>query len=319
MLLGLDKYISERKKNKLLPCDSVLLTYLLNGGFEEKRFYQIYGKTHIGKTWFVLLLAKTALRLYPDVKVFCYDIEKAFTLKFIETLPKELRSRFFVSTCTSAEKVFNSIENIYKDEKNIRPFIILDSIAALATQEQLSDGEIVRKRNKKTKEIREEIKKSKVDFTFQKLSGKFFKKINTIGIKGWFFGINQTRKNIPINCYVHESDVITPGGEAWDFYSSIKIRISKTRPTNENNKFGIKLKTDKNKMSEGFTCFIDVKKDLSLEEWSGMQEILIKEEIIKEVSTGWYQYEESKEKFRWKELEEILIKDKDKILKKLIK
>lgn len=299
--IPLEEYLSKRKANRRLNTGIVALDTYTRGGFEESRFYHVYGKTHHGKTLWVLELCKAALRMYDDATVFIFDAENALTVDFVSNIPEEHRSRFFVITCNDIQKIFNTIIDIFKDKKKYpTPVVILDSINALATQENLADEGL----------------EGKMNFSFQKASGVFFRKLNNIEWGGWFFGINQVRKLIPKGFVVKGSDdEFTPGGEAWDFYASMKLQIAKYKAVEKGDAFTLKIRTRKNKCGKEFTCFLGVSQDLTFGTWSGCKELLVEQKILTEQSNGTrFSLGKSPKKYYWKEILPILDTNKEKIL-----
>ncbi len=299
--IPLQDYLNIRSKKKKLPFPNHALTYYLNGGFEESRYYQIYSEnTHQGKTLVVLNLCKYALQVFPEATVHFIDAEKAFTLAFIKTLSEEFKKRFFIEVTNKYEVAFKNIENIFSDKKKYPlPLVVLDSIAALATPENLTDTGL----------------EGKMDFKFQKAAGIFFRRLNNIDFNGWFFALNQARANIRTGFVPPGADKkITPGGEAWEFYNSMKLQLTKVKALEKTDQFTIKLKTKKNKVGKEFTCFLGVDENLEFRKWGGMQEILIEKGILVEHGGGRYSLGNNPKKYFWREMEQLLHKNEEKII-----
>lgn len=303
----LENYIKRKKTNARRLAPSTLdFRNSLNGGFLEGRFYVIYGKTHEGKTIVTVSLCKDALRQYKDAEIFWYDVENAFTVEFVEDLPNDLKKRFFIRTGNDVIEIFKDIERILKNpKKHPTPVIVLDSIYALATQEILSEKGL----------------DGKMDFSFQKASGKFFRRLaNMPDSKGWFFGINQTRKNIPVGFVPsnHDPDY-TPGGEAWNFYASMKIKVtkisSKAQKENidKNCPLILRIKSVKNKCGKEFVSLIGFHEDLNWDFWAGSREALVDNKILRE-DGNYLTLGKKGKKYYWSQIIPVLEKNKDKIV-----
>ena len=311
--MTLTKYIPKAEKLRKLPSTAMSFNLNLDGGLLEGRIMEVYGKFKQGKTRFIIDLCENALNTFPETKVYFFDVENVFTLRFIKHFTPEQKERFYIIKSNQPLVIFRAIEKLYQDPNVQRPVVILDSIAAMAVQDQLAPLH------------------DKLDLNFQKLCSRFLGR-NLHRIKGWLICVNQTRFNMAkaLDPYTtkNEEDVTTPGGDAVKFYSSYRFRVFKRSAVDEKNKFAFKIVCTKNKLGEEFMCFTDVDRQLMLVPWSCTQELLVSAGVLESSNaeavdnSGWYWFagtgEEKPKKFRWNDICTVLDEKKDEILNKIL-
>jgi len=294
-----------------LHSSSLYMTAKLNSGPPKGRVIEIFGQEASGKTYVALDLGVQGLREYKKAILRFYDCEFAFTHDFIKPhINKPYMDRFFLHQNNVAEQVLPEIEkNMKKDiEKGFIPIVIVDSIAALATDAEMGMEEYERKAN----------------FDFQKFMGLFLKKnIGTNIRHGWLILINQVRTEISMNKFVkeHPDGIVTPGGKAIRFYASLRLYLkamSKSKMKKEFGKkvdsyHGIRVKIEKTKFGRKTTFYMKVNEDLLLDAHHGLDELLTEAGVIISRQKGLYSLRNKPDKkYRWNQLCQMLLTDKNK-------
>lgn len=210
-LIVIGKNISDVKR---IPFPSPSANYPFYGGIPEGRVIQISGLEHSGKTALALTLIGEYQRNNPKKKVAFVDVEHALDKIWAQTLGVDLSKLYYIDPLEmSGEQVLTMLSQLFEAED--LGLVVLDSIAALSTQEEFD-----------TKDI------TKVSYqTMAKPLSKWFRIVNEQLRRngGTLICINQLRANIG-NMY---QPWIEPAGAALKFASSITIRCGTRKFINE--------------------------------------------------------------------------------------
>ncbi len=176
-------------------------------GFPLGRIIEIYGPESSGKSSLCMAVVAQAQKKYPEKMVLYIDAEHAFNLEYakkfgIDTDP----NAFMFCQPESAEEALE-IFNTYA-ETGAFSVIVLDSVAAMATEAQLAKAMDEKTMGSLAGVMSPGLTKIKSTIS----------RTNTLGIF-----VNQVRENLGM----FTSGETTPGGKALRFYASLRIRVSK--------------------------------------------------------------------------------------------
>lgn len=198
---GFKNYEYER-----IPFTSPRMNYCTFGGLPIGRLIEFYGPEHGGKTTTLCDAIANYQNTYPNRRVVIVDAENTFDLDWAEKLGVDIsKITLFQPTGQGAEFIFQFIEDAVKTGEV--GMWALDSIGALVSN----------------KEIDDDIEDKTYAGISQPLT-KFAKRINPLMNKYHCLGIaiNQERDNIG-NPY---APPITPGGRAWKYLCSVRLRFN---------------------------------------------------------------------------------------------
>ena len=237
-LIVIGKNISDVER---LPFPSPSANYPFYGGVPKGRVIQISGLEHSGKTALALTLVAEYQKLNLKKKVAFVDVEHALDKIWAQKLGVDLSKMYYIDPLEmSGEQVLTVLSQLFEAED--LGLVVLDSVAALSTQEEFD-----------TKDI------TKVSYqSMAKPLSKWFRIVNEQLRRngGTLICINQLRANIG-NMY---QPWIEPAGAALKFASSISIRCGTRKFINEKGEEGtdsmedpqgirIKFKVVKNKIT----------------------------------------------------------------------
>lgn len=176
-------------------------------GFPLGRMVEIYGPESSGKSSLCMALVAQAQKKYPEKFVLYIDAEHAFNLEYaqkfgVDTSPDS----FMFAQPESAEEALE-VFNTYA-ESGAFSVIVLDSVAAMATEAQLSKAMDEKTMGSLAGVLSPGLTKIKSTLS----------RTNTLGVF-----VNQVRENLGM----FTSGETTPGGKALRFYASLRIRVSK--------------------------------------------------------------------------------------------
>jgi recombination protein RecA len=198
-------YLDENKKIDIdvIPTGSVSLDDALGiGGIPIGRIIEIYGAESSGKTTLALTILAQAQK--KGLKCAFIDAEHSLDTNYAKNLGVQLSS-LLLSQPNSGEQALDITENLVKS--NEIGLIVIDSVAALTPEAEI-EGTM-----------------GQMHIGLQaRLMSQALRKLTAItaNSKTTIIFINQTRSSIGITW---GSPVVTSGGKALKFYTSIRIEI----------------------------------------------------------------------------------------------
>jgi len=198
-------YLDENRKTDIdiIPTGSVSLDDALGiGGIPIGRITEIYGAESSGKTTLALTILAQAQK--KELKCAFIDAEHSLDTGYAQNLGVQLSS-LLLSQPNSGEQALDITENLVKT--NEIGLIIIDSVAALTPEAEI-EGTM-----------------GQMHIGLQaRLMSQALRKLTAIASnnKTTIIFINQTREAIGIKW---GSPVVTPGGKALKFYTSVRIEI----------------------------------------------------------------------------------------------
>lgn len=202
------------------------------GGIPRGRFSEIYGNYGSGKTTFALHLVAEAQR--AGLVAAYIDAEHALDFGYSSAVGVNNES-LLISQPDSGEHAFEVIEALLKTGEV--SCIIIDSVASLVPSAEI-DGEITQQ----------------FVGLQARLISKGLRKLVALTARSncAIIFLNQLRENIGISW---GSPLITPGGRALKFYSSMRIELKQGETINNghtNEGFQCRIKTVKNKLAKPY-------------------------------------------------------------------
>lgn len=212
-----------------IPSGALALDYALGGGWPRGRFAEIFGAPSGGKTFLTLLGIAETQRLGGRAAFF--DVEHAFDPQWAKALGVDVDKLFFTQP-DHGEQALEAVRKLA--ESNEFDMIVLDSIAELVPKAVLENqigesaglGSQARMMSTALQVLSPAIGKTKAVVLF----------------------INQTRASM--NMYGDPET--TPGGQAFKFYASIRVKVSRVSQSE---------KHDSNKALVGHDLNVNVKKN----------------------------------------------------------
>jgi recombination protein RecA len=201
----------EIKKYEVIPSGSAIIDDAIGiagqSGYPLGRLVEIYGPESSGKTSICMSAVAQAQKKYPNKMVLYIDAEHAFNLEYAQKFGINTNPDAFIFCQPGSAEEALEIFNTYA-ETGAFSVIVLDSIAAMATEAQLAKG-----MDEKTMGSLAGV----LSPGLTKIKGSL-SQTNTLGLF-----VNQTRDSIGM----FTSGETTPGGKALRFYCSLRIRVSK--------------------------------------------------------------------------------------------
>lgn len=218
------------------------------GGIPEGRIFEIFGAESSGKTTIALLIAKKYAEMGKTVAFI--DVEQAFNKTWARKLgvPVDDPNKFVLVQNSVFEDIFGMIR-ILMEEGGVS-LIIIDSVAAISTQDDFEQEEAIGKGMP----------------LFAKNFRRQLRILTPIAAKckcNLFF-LNHMMVDMGANSYVKQ--YTSPGGTALKFMSSMRMQISKSVEKDENgNKTAVRVKVQfpKNKIAAPYgigTFLLDFEK-----------------------------------------------------------
>lgn len=203
--LGLNRTPNEKKE--VISSGSIGLDLALgNGGFMVGKIVEAFGDFSSGKSTSTLHLIKEAQIRFPDKKVALLDYENSFDAAYAQSVGVDIDS-LIIYQPTTMEQGYNMAIKLVENE--IVSVIVIDSHTA-ATPQKVLDGEI----GDATIGLA-----ARLNSTFlSKIKGEL-NKHNVL-----LFAISQLRSNIG----GYGAAETTTGGNAWKFYSDVRLRFQKS-------------------------------------------------------------------------------------------
>ncbi len=219
----------------VIPTGNLLIDRALGvGGFPRGRIIEVFGPESSGKTTLTLTAIAQAQKM-GGVAAFI-DVEHALDPQYAQKLGVSLDD-LLISQPSSGEEALQIVETLVRS--NAIDVIVLDSVAALVTRQELS-GEI----GDTTVGAQARL----MSAAMRKLTS-FISKARTVCIF-----TNQIREKVGI---VFGSPEVTPGGRALKFFASMRIDIRRIGQIKSSD--GVvsgnrtKIKVVKNKVAPPFT------------------------------------------------------------------
>jgi len=263
-LFSTDKiaFVAEPEPTEFYHTGSLMLDFAFGGGLPVGRWTTLYGPEGFGKTTIALMAAKAAIDrggyvAYIDVEA---AVDPIWAGKFgLDVGSDNPERHLYLIQPASAEKALNAARKMVKwkhpDDPSRSAFdlIIIDSIAALATEAELA-GDI----GDKTIASRASV------------LAQYFKAAKTelANSTTAVLLINQIRDSFANSSFAYGPQVIMPGGHSPRFYSSIISKVTR-RPdpiihkvTGEVLGLEFRVKVTKNKVGRNgreavITVFLD--------------------------------------------------------------
>ncbi len=192
-----------------LPVGIFQVDLALGGGLPVNRVTEVYGKEGSGKTNFALKIIANTQRLQPKKKCVLIDIERTYDPTWGRRMGVD-NDALIIIRPDNAEQAVDIIEAFMRASDVV--LIVLDSIAALTT----------------TAEIEKSAEKDSVAARARVMSKLVNKVTSTFGVVDKekrqlvLLGINQVRMKVGV---LFGSPEITPGGYAWKFMCSMRLRL----------------------------------------------------------------------------------------------
>jgi recombination protein RecA len=284
-----------------IPFRVLWLNYLTGGGFVYGRVHEIFGYESSGKS----LLAMDVGVVTQDLGgvVLWADAERAFDFDWAQANGLNLEQLVVYDEGNSVEGISDwardlSLYHRSRLVKNEPILLVIDSLAALETDEEIDGNQVDTKGYGmlRAKKINEFYRK-RIDF------------FNRYGIT--VIVINQVRKKI--NATLYEVAETTPGGDATKFYASIRVALNSSSMIKglltskgfkedkmKGDKVGRRIGLDVIKNKTGplkqrvktEVYFRDYKFGyVGFNRYDGLEEILMKEGIIKKKGSRYYRKE----------------------------
>lgn len=201
-----------KRAYEVISTGSAIIDYAIGiegqSGYPLGRLVEVYGPESSGKSSICMAACASAQRTYPD-KYICYiDAEQAFSLEYAKKFGIDVESDQFIFTQPSSAEEALEIMNTYA-ESGVFSLIVLDSVASMATEAQLSKAMDEKTMGSLAGVLSPGLTKIKNSLAKTKTLGLF---VNQVREKVGSYGGGET----------------TPGGRSLPFYASIRIRVSKT-------------------------------------------------------------------------------------------
>lgn len=204
------------------------------GGIPEGRIFEVFGAESSGKTTIALLIAK---KYIEDGKVVAFiDAEQAFNKTWAKKLgiPVDDKQKFVLVQDSVFENIFGTIRILI--EQGGVNLIIVDSVAAISTQDDFDQEEAVGKGMP----------------LFAKNFRRQLRILTPIAAKNKcnLLFLNHMMQDMSAKSYVPVYN--SPGGTALKFMASMRMQISKSVEKDENgNKTAVRVKVQfpKNKIA----------------------------------------------------------------------
>lgn len=189
-----------------IPTGSLSLDVETGGGVPIGRITSFVGEWSSGKTTVTLKIAGNFQKLWPEKDIYWIDAEGVFDPKWARTLGLDAK-KIFVVRPDYGEQAYNIALEAMKEGAGL---VVIDSISALASKAEV-EGDM-----------------DKVHVApMAKINGLFLKKITGIregdDIPPTLIYLNQLRQNVG----GYGPPLYEPGGEALNFYPSLKVLLKK--------------------------------------------------------------------------------------------
>ena len=268
-----------------VPMINVALSGKVDGGLSPGLLVIAAESKHF-KSSFALVLGSAFQQKYPDGIILFYDTEFGMPQQYFKQFGIDTNRVVHVPVTDVEElkhDIVNQLNNINRGEK---VFIILDSLGNLASKKEVEDA----------------IEgKSVADMSRAKQFKSLFRMVTP----------HLTLKDIPMVVINHVYKEIgtmfpknIPGGGTGAYYSANDIWIisrqqEKEKGSTEVAGFNFTINIEKSRtVKEKSKIPITVMLESGIEKWSGLFEIALTADYIKEMSSGWYSTDGEKKRRR---------------------
>lgn len=240
------------------------------GGLPRGRIVEIYGDTSAGKTTLATTIIKEAHKL--GERCLFIDVEHTFLKQWAETIGVDIEL-LDIAQPSTAEEALDIVEIMVRSKAY--SVIVVDSVAALVprTEDEATMGD------------------QQIGLQ-ARLMGQAMRKLNTPVSESntILIFINQTRNKVGI---VFGSPIVTAGGNALKFYSSVRIELNKAGDIKDGTEkvgFYIRAKVVKNKCAPPWdVCEIPLIFNQGISQAEEILDAAINLNIIKKAGS-WYSY-----------------------------
>lgn len=186
------------------PTGYLTLDYATGGGIRRGTIGELFGPESSGKSLVCQKIIASAQRL--GALCAYVDVEQTFDPIFAKKLGVNT-DELIISQPRSLQQAFEVIDGLVKAEIDI---VVLDSVAALVPEEELEA----------------EVGKQNIGLTARYMS-QFLRRLNSViaDSQSSVLFVNQVRDKVGV---LYGNPEETPGGKALRFYSSLRMRVSKS-------------------------------------------------------------------------------------------
>lgn len=219
-------------KVETIPTGALTLDLALGGGLPKGRIIELFGDSSAGKSTLTLHVVKEVQKLGGTCAFI--DAEHAIDPKYAADIGVNVDELLICQPTTSEEGLEVCDQLVKSGQVDL---VVIDSVAALVPRAELEGemgdnvmGVMARMMSQACRKLTGSISSSKCVVIF----------------------INQTRQKIGV---VYGDSIVTTGGNALKFYSSVRLKISRTQTLKKGTEeYGIrsKVKVVKNKVAPPF-------------------------------------------------------------------
>lgn len=219
-------------KVETIPTGALTLDLALGGGLPKGRIIELFGDSSAGKSTLTLHVVKEVQKLGGTCAFI--DAEHAIDPKYAADIGVNVDELLICQPTTSEEGLEVCDQLVKSGQVDL---VVIDSVAALVPRAELEGemgdnvmGVMARMMSQACRKLTGSISSSKCVVIF----------------------INQTRQKIGV---VYGDPIVTTGGNALKFYSSVRLKISRTQTLKKGTEeYGIrsKVKVVKNKVAPPF-------------------------------------------------------------------
>ena len=202
--------IQEQLKIKRYKTPSLELNIALNGGIPIGKIVELYGQPSCGKTSLAMEIIKENQEKDPDFVAGWFETEESVDAKQLEAFGIDMeRLVYWDQSDIGAEQGFDILRSLV--ESGEFGFIVVNSVAGLCA----------------TKEVKDEMEQQNIGL-IARLMSKLFRVVTGSASKNktTLLFINQVRDKVGV---MFGNPETTTGGKALNFYSSVRIAMSKVK------------------------------------------------------------------------------------------
>jgi len=267
----------------------MLISNRTDGGLPSGRMVEIFGDSGSGKSLICgHILAETQKR---DGVAVLIDTENAISKEFLKAIGANLSKLMYIDGLRTIESVLTSVEVIIRkvaESRNDKKLvtIVVDSIAGCSTEAAIDSGDY---------------SKGGFKTSMASILSDGLKRLTSLLADQNVLLVctNQIRDNLSVGTMPTSADnkVVTPGGHALKFYSSVRLftkKVGKLKATidgvDEIIGENIEVFIKKNRMSRPYTkCIFRLYFDRGIDDIASWMDMLKPKKIIKQ-SGAWYEY-----------------------------
>lgn len=196
--------------SELLPTGCLALDALMGGGIPVGRIVEIFGDASSGKSLVAEQVAALVQQVYKDeAEVLYMDSETAVSITMMRKIGVDV-DKLMYATPKVVEDVFDMIAAaIDNKDPNKLLFIVWDSIAATSTRNEMEGAVGKHMMGEHARLISQGLRKLSKDIAQQRVACLF---------------LNQMKHKLGV---VFGDDATTFGGDAVEFYSTVRIKLGR--------------------------------------------------------------------------------------------